>query len=250
MLIFDIETGPLPNDELKALCPPFDDSEFQPSEFDESSVKLGNLKDPAKRQEKIDEARRQHEERQANLPAIRERAMATHLEDFVSRAALSPSTGCVEAIGIMNGTNNATGIVSGDECDILSAFWSKVEKCSKEGRKLIGHNIFGFDIPFLIRRSWIHEIDVPMSLLFSGRYPNDRLFVDTMTVWGCGYYRDSISLDSLAKAFGYNGKPDGITGADFSRLWRGTAEERQQAEAYLINDLQMTAAVARRMQIF
>lgn len=249
MLIFDIETGPLPADELKALCPPFDDSKFQPSEFDPASVKVGNLGEE-KAKAKIEDARKFHEIAQTHLATDRELAEARHLEDFINRAALSPATGRVEAIGVLNGATNAAGILSGDECDILSSFWAKVEKCSKEGRKLIGHNIHGFDIPFLIRRSWFHEIDVPMSLLFNGRYPNDRLFVDTMTVWGCGNYRDSISLDNLAKAFGYPGKPDGITGADFSRLWRGTAEERQQAEAYLLNDLQMTATVARRMQIF
>ena len=45
-IIFDIETGPLPETELAAMMPAFDPAE----------VKTGNLKDPAKIAEKIAEA--------------------------------------------------------------------------------------------------------------------------------------------------------------------------------------------------
>ncbi len=249
MLIFDIETGPLHHDELMAFLPPFDESAFQPTEFDPTSVKIGNLKDQAKIDEKVAEARRQHEAAQQSLPERLARAKAAHVEEFASRAALSPTTGRVEAIGVLNPANGAAGILSGDECGILSSFWAKCEKLAKENRKIIGHNILGFDIPFLIRRSWVHEVDVPSALLFNGKWHNDKFLCDTMAVWGCGNYRDSISLDALGRLFGVGGKPDGTTGADFSRLWRGTQEERAQAEAYLLNDLQLTAAVARRMQL-
>lgn len=251
MLIFDIETGPLPLDELMALCPPFDESPFQPSEFDPASVKIGNLKDPGKIADKIAEARQWHEAEQARLPATLEAARAAHAAEFVGRAALSPRTGRVEAIGLMSSLG-VFGVISGDECDILSAFWAKVEKCASQNRKLIGHNIFGFDLPFLVFRSWLLEVDVPMELILpQDRYYNSQIFTDTMTRWGRGSRSiPYIGLEEVAFSFGYPGKPEGVTGADFSRLWRGTPEDRAKAEAYLLNDLQMTASIARRMQIF
>lgn len=249
MLIFDIETGPLPDDKLEALLPEFDESEFQPSKFDESSVKLGNLKDTAKIAEKVAEARRAHEARQSQLPALLEEARKTHFCQAKDRAALSATTGRVLAIGVYNPASSAAAIIDGDESDVLSSFWAKVEKCAADGRKLIGHNIFGFDLPFLVRRSWMHDVDIPKSLLFSGRYPNDRVFCDIMQVWGCGQFRDFISLDGLSKIFGVGAKPEGIDGSDFARLWFGSAEDREREKEYLINDLQLTAAVARRMQI-
>ena len=72
-LIFDIETGPLPENELLAMMPAFDPAD----------VKSGNLKDPAKIAEKIAEAE------------------ANHRRDFIGRAALDPLTGRVVAIGVM-----------------------------------------------------------------------------------------------------------------------------------------------------
>lgn len=250
MLIFDIETGPLPRDELMAFYTPPDLSEFEPSEFDPTSVAVGNM-GAVKAAEKVAKLREQHEERQAKLPALRQAAEARHLEEFVDGAALLPQTGKVEAVGFLNGKTNEAGIVSGDECDILSTVWSKTEKCFQQNRKMIGHNIFGFDLPFLFFRSWVHEIDIPMNIVLQqDRYFNSQLFADTMSRWFIGKKGGYVKIDDICKAFGLPGKPENVSGATFWQFWRGTAEERQQAEAYLLNDLQMTAAVARRMQIF
>lgn len=72
-IFFDIETGPLPENELAALMPPFDPSE----------VKTGNIKDPEKIAAKIAEAE------------------VNHKRDFIEKAALDPLTGRVVAIGLL-----------------------------------------------------------------------------------------------------------------------------------------------------
>lgn len=222
VIIFDIETGPLADDELERLIPP----------FDPESVKCGNLKDPEKIAAKIAEAEGEHR------------------RQFIERAALSPLTGQVLAIGYL-GQRTAIHGTGGDqgERELLGAFWRKYLQCRQRRVKMVGHNIESFDVPFLVRRSWIRGVEVP-DTVFSGRYIDGHVFFDTMRLWQCGSYRDQYaSLDSLARAFGVGGKPDGTSGADFARLWNGTPEEREQARAYLLNDLQMTAAVAERMGI-
>ena len=112
---------------------------------------------------------------------------------------------------------------------------------------MVGHNIFGFDLPFMVRRSWTLGLahKVPPTLIKQDRYWSP-VFIDTMTRWRLGDYRNYVSLDTLAKAFGAGGKPDGISGADFARLWQ---EDRPRAVAYLKNDLEITFQVAMRLGI-
>ncbi len=133
-IVFDLETGPLAESELSALLPPFDPAE----------VKTGNLKDPAKIAEKIAEAE------------------ANHRRDFIERAALDPLTGRVVAIGVMTfdakgetptkfGKGGRFSIIGHvDEAQTLREFWELTRGEMGRLNPMIGFNIFGFDLPFLI----------------------------------------------------------------------------------------------------
>jgi hypothetical protein len=70
-----------------------------------------------------------------------------------------------------------------------------------------------------------------------------------MKVWACGRHGEFVSLDTLARFFKIGGKPDGVNGGDFARLFHAP-ETREQAITYLHNDLTMTAKLAQRMGIF
>lgn len=64
MLIFDAETGPLEESVLLEMYTPLDESEIKDlvtGDFDPSTVKVGNLKDPTKIEAKITEVRNAHE---------------------------------------------------------------------------------------------------------------------------------------------------------------------------------------------
>lgn len=222
MIVIDIETGPLPLNQLKAICPPFDESE----------IKCGNLKDPEKIAAKIDEARR------------------THFDDFAKRAALSATTGEVLAIGYFNPATNGLfidGAEASDEPQLLDNFWRKYRECRQRNVKIVGHNLASFDVPFIARRSLILDVGIPDSLLEKGRWL-DSIFVDTMSIWGFGG-REPIKLDLLGQCLGLGRKCEGIAGADFHKFWRGTVEERHLAIQYLNQDLRLTAAIAERMGI-
>lgn len=243
-IIFDIETGPLPWADIE----PYFEPPAAPGEFDESSVKTGNLKDPAKIAEKIASAKAAHAAEVAGHAAAIEAAKA----EFIGRAALSPLTGRVLAIGYL--CDSAASIscdsttATGDEAGILTEFW---DAFSRNGfapavSEFVGFNIFGFDLPFLIRRSWALRVDVPPDVLRDRRW--NPLFIDLMRVWACGAYRAMEKLDTVAKFLGCGGKPDDIDGGMFAGLWADPATH-QQAVEYLKNDLAMTAAVARKMGV-
>jgi len=207
--IFDIETGPLPLAELEAIIPAFDPAE----------VKTGNIKDPAKIAEKLAESERRHK------------------QDFIDRAALDPLTGRVLAIGTLN-LGKYVPIYDDDEAKMLRDFWMAWE----ESIQMIGFNIFQFDLPFLIRRSWKHKVTIPAEIR-RGRYWADR-FVDLRDVWQMGNRQDHGSLDSISKHMGIGAKTG--DGGDFAALF-GT--DRNAALAYLKNDLELTWKMAERMGV-
>jgi len=217
-LITDIETGPLPREQLDAIAP----------KFDSENVAVGNLRDPDKIAAKMSEAR----------------------ERWYEKAALSPVTGHVLAIGYMSPETGKFAIEHGKpEEELIAGFWRKYGEMRNATRKIVGFNIFDFDLPFLVRRSWKRQIDVPASV-FNGRY-FDSAFLDLREKWLCGQHYSGVesSLDHVARALGVGNKPEGISGADFGRLYQGTAAERQQALDYLANDLKLTASIAARLGV-
>jgi hypothetical protein len=249
MLIFDIETGPLPDEQLREQYVPLDESTIEglvQGEFDPASVKCGNLKDPAKIQAKIDEARAAFEAAKANAPQIIAAAKEKHWQEFVASAALSPLTGSILVIGYHATEKGVTLIDEGNEPDLIVRFWTKYEECRAAGRKMVGHCIALFDVPFLVRRSWMNDIPVPSTVFDKGRWLDSTTLVDTNSLWQCGT-RDSVQLGLLGRAFGVGGKLDGVEGADFARLYFGSPEEKSQAIAYSRRDVELTAQVAIRM---
>ena len=241
-IVFDIETGALPWDQLERIWQPPE----KPGNFDERSVRLGNIKDPAKIREKIEAAKTRYVEEVANWQHTFEDAKA----EFISRAALSPLTGQVLAVGLK--TEAKEVIVGSDgetEGDILHAFWDIYKRRRASNGRMIGYNCAGFDVPFLVRRSWFCGVGVPESLYERGRYLCST-FVDLTLLWSQGTRDPFVKLDTLAKFFGIGGKPDDCDGGTFAALWRSDDPAiKQQAAAYLLNDLSMTWKLAEKMGV-
>jgi len=210
VIIFDIETGPLPTEQIRERMPQFEAP--------------ANFKDPAK---------------------IEAHLMQKRL-DWVERAALDATTGQILAIGVFDAREEGVERIqylTGDEAEIIRAFSQIVMHCGGSGWPLIGWNIFGFDLPFIMRRAWILRVALP-DWIRVGRYW-DRSFVDAMEVWTCGNREDRVSLDLAAASLGV-GRKSG-SGAHFASLWNGSEEERAHALEYLENDLRLTKAVAERI---
>jgi hypothetical protein len=203
---FDIETAPLPESELIAQMPEFSAP--------------GNYKDP----EKI----------KANIAEQQQR--------WLQDGALSALTGQVLCIGAMDGEAMGLWDAGPGEAAMLESWWKKVADQIRSGRLMVGYCCKTFDLPFLIRRSWKHGVNVPYCI-FKGRYFADEI-VDVAEQWGCGNRdpRDRISLDSISKFLGIGAKNG--TGKDFAALW---ATDKQAASEYLKNDLKLTQAAYLRM---
>lgn len=251
MIIFDIETAALPDEQLFSIVPPFIEPPH-PGEFDLSQVKYGNAKDPALRKAKEDEARTKHEAAVRTYLADVAAARVGWAQSIRDKAALDPTTGMVLAVGYL-GINETTGerktkIDHGAEDVMLGNFWSQWRKCLASGRRMVGHNITGFDFPFLVRRSWILDVPVPAEVL--DRNKARSVALDTQDHWLCGQRWGSCesNLNHIARVLGV-GEKNG-NGADFAKLWRSEVEaDRQAAIDYLVNDLALVASVAQRMGV-
>jgi DNA polymerase elongation subunit (family B) len=245
-LVFDIETGPQPDERLLQLFAESYQPLAAPLPFDQSAVKLGNTKNAEKIAEKIAAAKLASETEHANYADNEAKRREAAWLEFKERAALDAVTGCVLAVGVSNGDED--GVIYGDEFEILSETWALFNNHRKS--KIIGFNSNSFDLPFLIRRSWINGIDVP-SWVRPERY-FDRCFVDLREVWLLGqrWGECPSSLDAVCSAMGLPGKLDGVTGADFAKMWlSGDESQKQQALEYLGRDIEITAAVAKRFGV-
>ena len=205
LVVFDIETGPLPNEQL------------QP--FDPNDVKTGNLKDP----EKIAAKRKQAE------------------QEWRSKLALSALTGRVLAIGLKFGKDEPAIVTIGEdypEAELLSWFWRSYTKF--RSWKWVGFNSGHFDLPFLLRRSLLLGV-APTQGAIDHRGSWHHSFVDLLDLWRCGDRTLYVKLDDLARAFGIDGKLEGVSGADFAGL---LDTDREKAIAYLEQDLNVTRSLA------
>ncbi len=222
-IIYDIETGPLPEADLAALLPPFDPTD----------IKTGNLKDPEKIAAKLAEAE------------------MNHRRNFFEQAALDPLTGRVVAIGLLKPTPHPSPLpraerekigefhVIGhdDEATTLREFWDVTRGEMGRINQMIGFNSNAFDLPFLIRRSWKHRVPVPFGIR-RGRYWAEQM-IDLRDAWQLGDRQARGSLDVVAKHLGVGAKNG--SGADFAKLWQS---DRAKAVEYLRNDVELTARVA------
>jgi len=260
-IIFDIETGPLPEPELRRMLPELDRTKIKGAEilgtlFDPTAVRTGNMTDPAKIKAKIEDARKKHNQAFALAERSVVEARQQHWQDFQDKAALKAHTGRVLAIGYISGENSRivgqddSGSSPSQEGPMLVEFLSQLMTWIDEGRRLVGFNIFGFDLPFMFRRMWIlgQRVSGKDSLLRNNRQWHENL-IDLMKVWGCGVWGEYIKLDTLAKALGVGQKPSEVTGANFHEFWNGTKVQRAKAKAYLVNDLKMTQACAERLGV-
>jgi uncharacterized protein YprB with RNaseH-like and TPR domain len=206
-LIFDIETGGLSTEELEKVMPEF--------------TAPGNYK----KQESIDAY------------------ILESKESYLSGigAPLSAVTGYVSALGycIFNDITkqfSKIDIIIGNEIDILNKWW----ELYKNNDYVVGFNSNYFDIPFMIRRSWKHNIKIPK--MFNGRYIDSKC-IDLMTVWSCGTL-EKIKLDRIAKYFGISGKNG--DGSKFTDLLNNP-NTKQLALDYLYNDVYITQVVANKL---
>ena len=169
-LIFDIETMPLDDESLLRLMPSFDPTKIKGYEligvpFDDSLVKYGQMKDPEKRAAKLQDRKDKHNAAITTAQTAIRIAEQDQFRKFKDKCCLSARKSRVAAIGY-NGKKIHIDCRE-DEWAMILSFWQLIVARLDNGGIVVGHNIHGFDLPYLMRRTWL--LGSPISLNYARR---------------------------------------------------------------------------------
>lgn len=108
---------------------------------------------------------------------------------------------------------------------------------------IVGHNVAGFDLPFLKHRSLINSVKPPSQIIKAmAAKPWDSCIADTMLMWSSDSQKRA-SMDKLCKAFGIPGKGD-FDGSMVAETW---PTEPSKVIGYCMADVERTRQIYKRL---
>jgi predicted PolB exonuclease-like 3'-5' exonuclease len=129
------------------------------------------------------------------------------------------------------------------EHDALTDFVSLTSSFDPDIDEIVGHNISGFDLPFIFQRCLVNNIAI-RPLVNLAEF-NVRGVYDTMHRWWFGA-RNRVALDDLAWALGIpSSKTDEVEGSRVFELYQ--AGKLAEIREYNLNDVRVTRQVYERI---
>lgn len=145
-----------------------------------------------------------------------EKKFEKHDEKFLKQSLdkLKAKVICVSIIYPVSDTESAHDVVvSDDEESLFKNIDTICSSIPRRGyRTVVTFNGNNFDLPILALRALKYKCGYLYDVVKMGKF--DQRSLDLMTSFNFSDYRGMVSLDSLCKFFGLNGKYDGMSGAD------------------------------------
>lgn len=175
-------------------------------------------------------------------PALRELfarrpGRATSFAQYLRGTSLSGNWGRIFCIGIAI-DDEPVSIIKGEESEQLAQFWGQVAKADL----FIEHNALDFDLPFIYKRSIVHNVRPSRELSFA-RYRQDQIY-DTMREWD-KWANFNTGLDQLAKILGLESSKQAIDGSQVYDFY--LAGKYQEIYDYCAADVELTRKIYRRL---
>ncbi|MEK6337765.1 MAG: ribonuclease H-like domain-containing protein [Acidobacteriota bacterium] len=131
-----------------------------------------------------------------------------------------------------------------DEAQALRDFLNLMSDFDPDCDEIVGHNLVGFDLPFIFQRCLINGIAARPFVNLSDY--NVRGVYDTMRAWWLGDRRSRVSLDDIAWALGIkSSKTDEVEGSRVFELYQ--AGKLAEIREYNLNDVRVTRQVYERL---
>lgn len=165
-------------------------------------------------------------------------------EELYAKSAFDGTFSRIVCIGLLEFSDqmearSAIAWYGADERELLRQFWMRLAQ--DRPTLLITHNGLGFDLPFIKKRSIIHQVRPSMDINLA-KYRTEPVY-DTMAVWSNWDSRGWIKLDVLARALQVETKSG--SGAQVAEMWeKGQGLELAQ---YCLQDTYVTYACYCRM---
>ena len=171
-------------------------------------------------------------------------ALAGEFGQLVCIGYIDEQAGRVRSQGVL-GFDEGTGRLVDDERAMLVDFWEMMRGFEPSVDVLVGHNIAGFDLPFILKRSIVRGVR-PTVTIRAPRYRTVPV-ADTMLMWSGWALGQMTSLSTLARAFGLpDPKGNGVDGGSVYELWQDATRHREIAD-YCMGDVLTTRAVYGRI---
>lgn len=227
ILVFDIET--VANPAMVPFVPPPDEvlPKQAPRNYKkEAAIQGWMTKETAKR-------RADYEKRLTNMPLDVDYAMvdAIGYRVVVGRDSF--------LAGVLLRSEGTTTLPGTTEADILRVFW----KLASSASRLAGYNVIGFDLPIIVRRSWI--LDIKMASFRPRRYSSEEV-IDAMQLlynWGNGPGPRARSLKVVCEMYGIENPLPDLEGSQYAEL---PPDKRRE---YCGNDVRMTWELLQKMHL-
>jgi DNA polymerase elongation subunit (family B) len=130
-----------------------------------------------------------------------------------------------------------------NEKQALRDFLSLLKSFDCDSDEIVGHNVLGFDLPFIFQRCLIHNLPARPFINLSEFHV--RGVFDTMHHWWLGAKRH-VSLDDIAWALGIeSSKTAEVEGSKVFELYQ--AGRLAEIREYNLNDVRVTRKVYERM---
>jgi len=127
----------------------------------------------------------------------------------------------------------------GQEKELLQQFWAWMGK-ARPGL-YITHNGLGFDLPFIKKRSIIHQVRPPVEISLA-KFRTEPVY-DTLAIWSNWDSRGWVKLDVLARALGVETKSG--SGKQVAEMWQ--AGRGKEIADYCLQDCYVTYACYSKM---
>ena len=165
-------------------------------------------------------------------------------DDLYEKSSFDGTFSRIVSIGMLVFTDGmephgAMAWYGGNEKELLRQFWAKLGQLRPS--LLITHNGLGFDLPFIRKRSMIHQVKPTLDLSLA-KFRTEPVY-DTMAVWSNWETRGWVKLDVLARALNVETKSG--CGKQVAEMWtRGLGKDIAD---YCLQDTYVTYACYCRM---
>ncbi|HEX7315875.1 MAG TPA: ribonuclease H-like domain-containing protein [Pyrinomonadaceae bacterium] len=174
--------------------------------------------------------------------AYRKLALKGELGRLLCVGLIVEQNGVITQRGVL-GRDRSTLRFHLDEVKTLRGVWRQFEGFDVRRDLVIGHNLFDFDLLFLLKRSIVHQVRPPVNLSFA-RYRSQPVF-DTMREWEKWAYA-RISLNELAQALHLKSSKGDLDG---SKVYEAFMKSDHVAIAdYCLEDVMLTREIFYKMR--
>lgn len=229
ILGFDIET--IPCRTMPEECIP---------KFDPDTVKYGNTKDPAKKQEKEREARQEFDN-----GLVKTMSVDPDLCEVCTFVGMIYDT---EEEKILQKTSVQETGEDENDYDPIYDGWDMIKHAYQERIPLVSYNGIGFDLPVMLHRAMYLDIPVPYSIYsnLTKKWEGNKNHYDLMLVMaGWDRYRYK-KLDFYLKRLGIGAKTEGMDGSKVYDTWK--CGEFSKIQRYCEDDVLETCKMFARIE--